>query len=292
MAKDLNFEETISNIFKLNLSDVTSPLLDYTKPITAILQKLDSAKVYNYFYKNPKKLIFLLKGFDDDNLTKQFCNYLTAVTFLYTKQNIEKSRNFATSDNTHIETNILYGDEEGKVELRNELQLPTFGLFGLNFINLFTEDVEINNSKKQNNQFHPLDIIYISQYDENNKEVEKYPSIALYGKHLGDKSEWSDVTDAALAVIDIIGIIISAGALNAGVRGAARLFAIIDISISTINLALLNPDLRNRLSKTEAGRWFVNHWGIISFCASMGTISYYLAKGIVKNYAQLKTNLN
>ncbi len=30
-------------------------------------------------------------------------------------------------------------------------------------------------------------------------------------------------------------------------------------------------DLRNRLNKTETGKWFVSHWGIISFCVSMRT---------------------
>lgn len=288
VAQELNFDQTIANIFKLHFADITSPITDYTIAITSILQKVNSESVYNYFYKNPKKLILLLNGFDDDSLVKLFCNYITAITFLYTKQNIEKAREFSVSDSTHIETNILYGDKEGKVELTNELQLPTIGFTGLNFINLFTEDIEVNNPTKQNNQFHPLDLIYISQYDENNEEIEKYPSIALYGKYLGDKSEWSDVTDATLAIIDVIGIILSGGALNAGVRGVARLFAIIDISISTINLALLSPDLRNKLNRTEAGRWFVNHWGVISFCASMGTISYYLAKGIIKHHVQLK----
>ena len=72
----------------------------------------------------------------------------------------------------------MYGDKEGKVELTNELQLPTIGFTGLNFINLFTEDIEVNNPTKQNNQFHPLDLIYISQYDENNEEIEKlYPTL-------------------------------------------------------------------------------------------------------------------
>ncbi len=291
VAQELNFDQTIANIFKLHFADITSPITDYTAAITSILQKVNSESVYNYFYKNPKKLISLLNGFDDDSLVKLFCNYITAITFLYTKQNIEEARDFSVSENTHIETNILYGDKEGKVELTNELQLPTIGFTGLNFINLFTEDIEINNPTKKNNQFHPLDLIYISKYDENNEEIEKYPSTALYGKYLGDKSEWSDITDATLAIIDVIGIILSGGALNAGVRGVARLFAIIDISISTINLALLSPDLRNKLNRSEAGRWFVNHWGVISFCASMGTISYYLAKGIIKHHAQLKQQL-
>ena len=290
-AKQLDFNETIEHVFRLNLKDITRPILDFTAAITSILQKIDSQKVYDYFYNNPKKLISLYNGFSDEHLTKAFCIYLTAITFVYGKQNIEKTRKFTISDNSHIETNILYGDEKGKVELTNEMQLPYVGFNFLSFIHLYSNDPEINNPKNQSNQFHPLDIIYIQKLDENYNEIENIPFIALYGKYLGDATEWSDVTDAALAIVDVLSILVSGGALLAGIKGAARLFAILDITISTINLALLNPDLRNRLNKTEAGKWFVNHWGIISFCVSLGTISYYLAKGIVKYGKQFKTQL-
>ncbi|GGB85104.1 hypothetical protein GCM10007424_26440 [Flavobacterium suaedae] len=51
------------------------------------------------------------------------------------------------------------------------------------------------------------------------------------------------------------------------------------------------PGAKGVLSKTEAGKWFVTHWGLLSFCVSMGTISYYLAKGIVKYGAKFKEQL-
>lgn len=35
----------------------------------------------------------------------------------------------------------------------------------------------------------------------------------------------------------------------------------------------------------------MSHWGIISFCVSLGTISYYLAKGIAKYGKQFKTQV-
>ena len=35
----------------------------------------------------------------------------------------------------------------------------------------------------------------------------------------------------------------------------------------------------------------MSHWGIISFCVSFGTISYYLAKGIVKNGKEVRTQI-
>ena len=96
---------------------------------------------------------------------------------------------------------------------------------------------------------------------------------------------------ASIAVLEVIGIIFSGGALNAGVKGAAKLFAIIDISVSTINLALFSDELKAQLNKTEAGRWFVSYWPIISLCLSAGTISYYLAKGVIKYNKQLKQQL-
>jgi hypothetical protein len=291
VTKKLNFTETIENIFKLSNWDAVSIIDDSTASVTQAIQKLDHIEVYKFFLKNPDKLILLLSRFSDEEIVKSFCNYLTAITFLNSGQDIEKARKFTVSDSTHIETNILYGDEEGKVELVNELQLPSFGIFGLAPINLITKDIEINNLDSNSNQFHPLDIIYIQNFDSATGENEEYPTIALYGKYLGDKSEWSDVKDAALAVVDIISIVVSAGALSAGVRGAARLFAILDIAIGTINLATLSPEIRSQLNKTEGGRWFLAHWGIISFCVSASTISYYLAKGILKYSGQAKNSI-
>ena len=291
VAKKLNFEQTISNVFKLSRWDAQSPIVDSTKSITAVLSRLDSKTVYSYFLSIPESLILFLNRFTDDASVEQFCNYLTALTLLYLQPDTEKARRFSIGDDTHIETNILSGDDKGKVELTNELQLPIITFRGLNLINLFNNDIEINNPKKQTNQFHPLQLIYITHYDEDLKEEIAVPTIALYGKYLGDKTEWNDVVQASIAVIDVIGIIFSGGALNAGVKGAAKLFAIIDISVSTINLALFSDELKAQLNKTGAGRWFVSYWPIISLCFSAGTISYYLAKGVIKYNKQLKQQL-
>ena len=289
-AVKLNFDQTIQNVFKLSSYDKGS-LTDTTKSITSVLSRLDAQKVYSYFLENPQKLINLLSGFSNDELVKNFCKYLTALTLNYINPDKKNARRFNQGENTHIETNILVGDEEGKVELKNEFQLPMIGFNSANLINLFSKDIEINNPNNKSNQFHPLELIYLTHYDENLKETIEIPTIALYAKYLGDNSEWSDVLDATLAVIDIISIVFSGVAISSGAKGVARLFAVADITVGTINLALLSPDLRNKLNKTEAGRWFVNHWGLISFCMSAGTISYYLAKGIVKYHKQVQQQL-
>lgn len=290
VAAKLDFDQTIQNVFKLSSYDKGS-LTDTTKSITSVLSRLDAQKVYSYFLSNPQKLINLLSGFSNDELVENFCQYLTTLTLKYIKPDENKARRFNQGENTHIETNILFGDKEGKVELKNEFQLPMIGFKSANLINLFSKDIEINNPNNKSNQFHPLELIYLTHYDENLKETIEIPTIALYAKYLGDKSEWSDVLDATLAVIDIISIVFSGVAISSGAKGVARLFAVADITVGTINLALLSPDLRNKLNKTEAGRWFVNHWGLISFCMSAGTISYYLAKGIVKYHKQVQQQL-
>ncbi|MEC4004904.1 zincin-like metallopeptidase toxin domain-containing protein [Flavobacterium sp. SUN052] len=291
VAQKLDFDQTIQNVFKLSHYDKGSIFKDTTKSITSILSKFDPKKVYSYFLSNPQKLIDLLAGFSDDTLVQNFCNFLTGLTFLYLKPEKDEIRKFNQGDDTHIETNILFGDQKGKVELTNELQLPSIAFNTASLINFFTQDIEINNSNNRSNQFHPLELIYLTHYDEDLKEEIAIPTIALYAKYLGDQSEWSDVLQASLAVFDIISIIVSGGALTAGLKGTAKLFAIIDIAVSSVNLALLSPDVKNVLNKTEGGRWFVNHWGIISFCLSAGTISYYLAKGIIKYHKQVQQQL-
>nr|WP_225990337.1 zincin-like metallopeptidase toxin domain-containing protein [Flavobacterium sp. SaA2.13] len=291
VAEELDFANTLSNVFALTEFDHRDRLgNDTTRGVAKILTKLNPETTYDYFNKNPQQLIDLFHEFDDENAIKEFCTYFTGLSFLKAGEDINP-RTFTVSEdgNSHIETNILFGDEEGKVEITNELQLPVFRFDGLGiFTYLFGEDVELNNPDSKSNQFHPLDIIYIKKFDADLNEVEIIPTIALYGKYLGDKREWSDVTDVALAVVDIISIITSGGALSAGVRGAARLFAVIDIAVSTINLGITIPGVKEELNKTEAGRWFVSHWGVLSFCFSAGTISYYLAKGIIKHAAKFK----
>ncbi len=232
-----------------------------------------------------------MRQLGDDSSVEQFCTYLTAISLFIKGDSFseDKARVFELSDNKHIETNILTGDDYGKVELVNE-QDRSLNLATFNFLETFLDD-EINNPNKASNQFHPLDIVYLSNYDEKLQAVVKTPTIALYAKYLGDKGEWGDVLTATFAVIDVISIIFSGYALASGVRGIARIFAIADITISTINLAILSPAVRQALSKTEAGKWFVTHWPIISFCVSAGMLSHYLAKGILKYGKTVKGQL-
>lgn len=292
VALDLDFKETLSHVFQLDEWDGSISIgRDTTQSITTILSRLNPIEVYDYFYENPQKLIDLIIEFDDDTYTEQFFLYLTAIaSYKQEGKDIDDIRTFNLNENTHIETNILYGDEEGKVELTNEFQLPVNPLSPV--ASLFIKDIEINKPKNGSNQLHPLDLIYIQRYDPILDEAIKVPSVAIYGKYLGDRSEWADVLTATFAVIDLVSILLSAGALSAGVRGIARIFAIIDISVSTINLAILEPRIKGALIKTDAGKWFVAHWPLISFCVSSGMISVYLAKGILKYGNQVKSQVN
>nr|WP_321248143.1 zincin-like metallopeptidase toxin domain-containing protein [uncultured Psychroserpens sp.] len=294
VARQLDFDQTMLNVFQLSGWDDSLWYYDTTESIITILSRLDPNDVYSYFYENPQSIIELLNEFDDDALIESFCQYLTVVT-LYKKgeESLEGARTFNLNEDTHIESNILFGDPSGKVELVNEKQRPTlpYPYIGINLINLFLGDIEVNNSKKESNLFHPLDLIYISRYDEVLEEEVKIPTIALYAKYIGDKGEWADVLTATFAVIDLVSIVLSGGALAAGVRGIARVFAIIDISVSTVNLVLLSPEVKKALSKTEAGKWFVAHWPLISFCVGSGMISVYLAKGILKHGSRLRTQI-
>ncbi|MCD2258291.1 hypothetical protein [Psychroserpens luteolus] len=294
VARELDFDQTVFNIFQLNGWDGSSWYYDTTQSITTILSRLNPEDVYSYFNRNPQSLLELLDNFDGDALIESFCQYLTVVA-LHKKGKgaLDGARKFSLNEDTHIESNILFGDPSGKVELVNEKQTPIlpYPYIGINIYNFFAGDEEINNPKNESNFFHPLDLIYLSRYDEELKEEVKIPTIALYAKYLGDKGEWADVLTATFAVIDLVSIVLSGGALAAGVRGVARVFAIIDISVSTINLALLSPEIKKALSKTEAGKWFVAHWPLISFCVGSGMISVYLAKGILKYGSRVKTQI-
>ncbi len=291
VGQHLDFENTLKIVLELSSWDKGSAIIDTTKSILKALRVLNPFTVYDHFNKNPQKIIDLFNGFHDDSSVEQFCTFLTAIVLAIKGKSFseDKARVFELSDNKHIETNILTGDNYGKVELVNEQDRP-FNLFTFNFWETFIDD-EINNPNNASNQFHPFDIVYLSYYDEMLQAHVKIPTIAIYAKYLGDKGEWEDVLTATFAVIDVISIIFSGGALVAGVRGIARIFAIIDITVSTINLAILSPAIKRALSRTEAGKWFVTHWPIISFCVSAGMLSHYLAKGILKYGKTVKGQL-
>lgn len=296
VGQHLDFDNTLKIVLELSSWDKGSAIIDTTKSILKALRILNPLTVYDHFNKNPQKIIDLFDGFQDDNSVEQFCTFLTAIVLVIKGKSFseDKARVFELSEDKHIETNFLYGDDKGKVELVNERDRPvqyvapkfsTVGFF------VYPSDEEINNPTNASNQFHPFDIVYLSYYDEMLQTYVKVPTIAIYAKYLGDKGEWENVLTATFAVIDVISIILSGGALVAGVRGIARIFAIIDITVSTINLAILSPTVKQLLSRTEAGKWFVTHWPIISFCVSAGMLSHYLAKGILKYGKTVKGQL-
>lgn len=207
-VKQLGFKQTIANIFDLSGWDKSFYFgNDTTRSITTILSRLNPEAVYNYFIKNPQYMLDILHGFDDEVLVESFCNYLTAVTLMFKGDNVDDARKFNLGENTHIESQILFDDTYGRVELVNEMQLPAIpsvNYISSKAISLFTPDLEINNPNKQSNLFHPLDLIYLSYYDANLDEEIKIPTIALYAKYLGDKGEWADVLTATFAVIDLV----------------------------------------------------------------------------------------
>jgi len=300
IAKDFDVPHVIKNIFELRGHDNQNIFGDDTEQgIINIISRLKPKAVYDYFRNNPQDLIDIYNDIES-GYQELFCQCISAITFVVEGNNVEtklrEARKFSIGGPNHIESNIASGDEEGKVGLTNEFDSFSLGMATLplnmaSLITFFYKDVEINNPENKSNQFHPLDIIYIERYDPDTEQTEYIPTIALYGKYLGDKSEWDDIKLATTVVLNIVGIILSGGTLAAGAVGIARLFAIVDITISTIDLLTLTPGIQKLLKDSEGGKWFLSHWHMISFCVNLGTISYYLAKGIVKYRGQISQHL-
>ncbi|PTT36461.1 hypothetical protein DBR28_10990 [Chryseobacterium sp. HMWF028] len=121
---------------------------------------------------------------------------------------------------------------------------------------------------------------------------------ALFIKAIADEKEWEDVMHDIRIGADIIAII--AGILTMGLTGEVSAIAIADLTLASIDLSLMDEDVKKWLSQSPEGKWFVENWDIIYGLVGAGILSVVLIEGILtygpalleklKNLKNLKGN--
>lgn len=122
--------------------------------------------------------------------------------------------------------------------------------------------------------YHPMHLVHF--LDEGKKKANLVT--ALFIKALADEKEWEHVMRNIRIGGDILAII--TGLLT---LGSTSVLAIADIGLATIDLTLMDEDIKAWLSQSPEGKWFVENWDLIYGLVGAGIISAVMIEGILTN---------
>jgi hypothetical protein len=142
--------------------------------------------------------------------------------------------------------------------------------------------------------YHPINLIHFTD-----KGQEKANLVtALFIKAIADEEEWTEVMQNIRIGGDIIAII--AGFMTMGLTGNLSVLAIADIGLASIDLALMNEDVKKWIADLPGGKWFVENWDTIYALVGAGILSTVMIEGIlthgpallekIKNLKNIKGN--
>ena len=122
--------------------------------------------------------------------------------------------------------------------------------------------------------YHPMHLVH---FVEKGEKAE--PVTALYLKAIADEEEWAEVMENIRIGGDILAII--AGFMTMGLTGNVSVLAIADIGLASIDLALMNEDVKKWISDLPGGKWFVENWDTIYALVGAGIMSVVMIEGIL-----------
>lgn len=123
--------------------------------------------------------------------------------------------------------------------------------------------------------YHPMNLVHFTD-----KEQEKASLVtALFIKAIADEEEWAEVMENIRIGGDIFAII--AGFVTMGLTGNLSVLAIADLGLASIDLALMNEDVKNWVSDLPGGKWFVENWDTIYALIGAGILSVVMIEGIL-----------
>uniref|UniRef100_A0AAU6WT17 Uncharacterized protein n=1 Tax=Chryseobacterium endophyticum TaxID=1854762 RepID=A0AAU6WT17_9FLAO len=123
--------------------------------------------------------------------------------------------------------------------------------------------------------YHPMNLVHFTD-----KEQEKASLVtALFIKAIADEEEWAEVMENIRIGGDIFAII--AGFVTMGLTGNLSVLAIADLGLASIDLALMNEDVKNWVSDLPGGKWFVENWDTIYALIRAGILSVVMIEGIL-----------
>lgn len=122
--------------------------------------------------------------------------------------------------------------------------------------------------------YHPMHLVHFVEKGEKAELV-----TALYLKAIADEKEWAEVMHYIRIGGDVFAIIL--GLITMGATGEVSAIAIADIGLASIDLALMDEDVKKWLSQSPEGKWFVENWDVIYALAGAGIMSYVIMEGIL-----------
>jgi len=135
--------------------------------------------------------------------------------------------------------------------------------------------------------YHPMNLVCYSYDSETGQKAELVT--ALFIKALADEKEWTEVLKYIRIGGDIVAII--AGLVTVGAAGELSLLAITDLALASIDLSLMDEDVRKWLSQYPEGKWFVENWDLIYALVGAGIMSVVIMEGILTYGPVLLENL-
>ncbi|KFF09373.1 hypothetical protein [Chryseobacterium luteum] len=123
--------------------------------------------------------------------------------------------------------------------------------------------------------YHPMNLVHFTD-----KALEKANLVtALFIKAIADEEEWAEVMQNIRIGGDILAIL--AGFMSMGLTGNLSVLAIADIGLASIDLALMNEDIKKWIADLPGGKWFVENWDTIYALVGAGILSMVMIEGIL-----------
>ncbi|GGG23174.1 hypothetical protein GCM10011344_24890 [Dokdonia pacifica] len=295
-------ETLIKDLKTLLAYDLEGALSWFKDSGTAVMKLLfgftDPKVLYDYFNTKPEEAIRIYDALQGD-AEVQFTTLLTMLAQLYTREvkndNIiqgasRRAVTFNIGKGYRLNSDILIKDDQKNIKL--ERFGPREFEFDIQLNNTDGEAVDIplkvpiNALLEGPTIFHPLDLVILKDANGNGE----VPVCALEVKYLSDEAEWETVINTTLIIVNIVGILVSAGALSAGATGLTAIIATADIVISTIDIAVIlrRPELRG----TQEGAWLDRNWEAISGTFAIVSVSSAVRQGLIKNGPGIVGKLN
>lgn len=271
-------QELINDLLRLLYFDAFSIFDDSSFVMLKILKNFSDLSVpYKLLHESPLLTTEIFDHINGSSKTIEYCSFLTGLSLIY--QPVEDSAqlpvilmggayssdksNFFTSDGmiritvyrTEVESGGFSGDKEDRVKIESK----TF---------IVSDQI-----------FNPLDLVILQNAETGEQQI----VCALYVQYLVELEFWDAVVSAVVVVLNMVSIFFAAGLIIKGAVGLIRIFALADIAISALDIALQNKDFVAYLSKTESGKWLVENWTAISMTILSGVMSIQMAEQFFKH---------
>ncbi len=222
----------------------------------------------DYFWKNPKILAEIYDNLDGHSeiLGQPMSNRILFASVLNTFAASDKNAKSKISKNALVSSGD-YFIESNILELNDTLNTIK-GIMSFDW------------------DFDYKDAIFLQQKKKYTRTIEVRETDE-FGKGGSNVEQTQTVTENIGG--DIIAII--AGFISIGATGEVSALAITDLALASIDLSLMDEDIKKWLSQSSEGKWFVENWDLIYALVGAGIMSVVVMEGILTYGPTLLENL-